>query len=131
MLRALTRPRFRETGAPSLALLIAVTMTGTMAMHIVVPAMPAAARSLAVSPALMVLYSVGVGLTSPNAVGGLMNAAPGAVGTASSLYGFCQMLFGALVTVAVAGWHSPSALPVAVILLIASLVARLAVRRSE
>ena len=77
----------------------------------------------------MVLYSAGVGLMSPNAVTGLMNAAPGAVGTASSLYGFCQMSFGALVTFLVALGPHASALPVALILLGAGTVAQLALHR--
>ena len=77
----------------------------------------------------MIVYSVGVGLMSPNAVSGLMNAAPGAVGTASSLYGFCQMSFGALVTFVVAVWQDGTALPVAAILVIAATTAQLALHR--
>lgn len=55
-----------ETGraAPSLALLIAVTMTGTVALHIFIPALPAAARDLGTTPAAIqltiTLYLIGL-----------------------------------------------------------------------
>jgi len=78
----------------------------------------------------MVLYSVGMGLMSPNAVTGLMNAAPRAIGSASSLYGFAQMSFGALVTLIVAVWHDGSALPVAVILVISAAAGQLALHKA-
>jgi DHA1 family bicyclomycin/chloramphenicol resistance-like MFS transporter len=78
----------------------------------------------------MVLYSVGMGLMSPNAVTGLMNAAPRAIGSASSLYGFAQMSFGACVTLIVAVWHDGSVLPVAVILVTAAAAGQLALLRA-
>src|ERR1700731_4498007 len=63
MIEVLARPLLRNRTVPSLGLLIAVTMTGTMAMHIFVPAMPAAA-DLGASPSLiqstMTLYIVGL-----------------------------------------------------------------------
>src|ERR1700680_1602236 len=63
MIDILARPLLRGRAAPSLGLLIAVTMTGTMAMHIFVPAMPAAAVDLGASPSLIqstiTLYIVG------------------------------------------------------------------------
>ena len=77
----------------------------------------------------MVLYSVGMGLMSPNAVTGLMNAAPRAIGSASSLYGFAQMSFGALVTLIVAVWHDDSALPVAIVLVTAAAAGQLALHK--
>ncbi|MBV8889484.1 MAG: multidrug effflux MFS transporter [Alphaproteobacteria bacterium] len=77
----------------------------------------------------MLVYSVGIGLMSPNAVTGLMNAAPRTVGMASSLYGFFQMSFGALVTLIVALWHDGSALPVAATMVSAAVVAQLALHR--
>jgi DHA1 family bicyclomycin/chloramphenicol resistance-like MFS transporter len=77
----------------------------------------------------MVLYSVGMGLMSPNAVTGLMNAAPRAIGSASSLYGFAQMSFGAFVTLIVAVWHDGSALPVAVVLVTAAAAGQLALHK--
>ncbi|KMO40209.1 multidrug transporter CflA [Methylobacterium variabile] len=77
----------------------------------------------------LVLYAVGIGLLGPNAVAGLMNVDPHAAGSASSLYGFMQMAFGALFTLAVASWHDGSAMPVAATLLSAALVAAFALRR--
>ncbi len=78
----------------------------------------------------LVVYAVGVGLVGPNAVAGLMNVDPHAAGAASSLYGFMQMAFGALFTLAVASWHDASATPVAVTLLAAALTAAAALRRA-
>jgi len=75
-------------------------------------------------------YAVGVGLLSPNAVAGLMNVDPHAAGSASSLYGFTQMTFGALFTVAASAWPATSATPVALALLAAGLIAALALRRA-
>lgn len=77
----------------------------------------------------LVLYAVGVGLLGPNAVAGLMNVDPHAAGSASSLYGFMQMAFGAGFTLVVASWHAASATPVAVTLLGAAVMAALALRR--
>jgi DHA1 family bicyclomycin/chloramphenicol resistance-like MFS transporter len=77
----------------------------------------------------LMIYAVGIGIAGPNAVAGLMNVDPRAAGFASSLYGFSQMAFGAVFTLAVALWHSASALPVAVTLLVASGVAMLALNR--
>jgi DHA1 family bicyclomycin/chloramphenicol resistance-like MFS transporter len=78
----------------------------------------------------MVLYAIGMGLMSPNAVTGLMNAAPQAIGSASSLYGFAQMSFGALVTLIVAVWHDGSALPVAIILTTSAAAGQLALHKA-
>jgi len=78
----------------------------------------------------MVLLSVGMGLMSPNAVTGLMNAAPRAIGSASSLYGFAQMSFGALVTLIVAVWHDDSAPPVAIELVTAAAAGQLALHKA-
>ncbi|TXN42783.1 multidrug effflux MFS transporter [Methylobacterium sp. WL7] len=75
-------------------------------------------------------YAVGVGLLSPNAVAGLMNVDPHAAGSASSLYGFTQMTFGALFTAAASAWPATSATPVALALLTAGLIAALALRRA-
>jgi len=78
----------------------------------------------------LIVYAVGVGLVGPNAVAGLMNVDPRAAGAASSLYGFTQMAFGAVFTVAVGLWHQGSATPVAATLLGAATVAGLALRRA-
>lgn len=75
-------------------------------------------------------YAVGVGLLSPNAVAGLMNVDPHAAGSASSLYGFTQMTFGALFTAAATAWPTTTAAPVALALLAAGLIAALALRRA-
>ncbi len=75
-------------------------------------------------------YAVGVGLLSPNAVAGLMNVDPHAAGSASSLYGFTQMTFGALFTAAATAWPATSAAPVALTLLAAGLIAGLSLRRA-
>ena len=75
-------------------------------------------------------YAVGVGLLSPNAVAGLMNVDPHAAGSASSLYGFTQMTFGAIFTAAASAWPATSATPVALALLAAGLIAALALRRA-
>lgn len=87
------------------------------------------ALSVATIVAPMILYSVGMGLTSPNAVAGLMNAVPRAVGAGSSFYGFTQMAFGALFTAIVAFWHDGSALPVACTLLFGAALAQIALLR--
>ena len=78
----------------------------------------------------LIVYAVGVGLVGPNAVAGLMNVDPRAAGAASSLYGFTQMTFGAVFTVAVGLWHQSSATPVAATLLGAATVAGIALRRA-
>jgi DHA1 family bicyclomycin/chloramphenicol resistance-like MFS transporter len=77
----------------------------------------------------LVIYSVGIGVASPNAVAGLMNVDPDAAGSASSLYGFSQMAFGAGFTLIVSLWHSASATPVAATLILASVLAALALQR--
>lgn len=75
------------------------------------------------------VYAVGVGVLGPNTVAGLMNVHPEAAGSASSLYGFCAMSFGAAFTLPVAILHTGSALPVAATLIFASLLAGLALQR--
>lgn len=54
MASILQRP-LREGVPASLALLVAVTMTGTVALHILIPALPAVARDLGASPATVQL----------------------------------------------------------------------------
>ncbi len=56
---------------------------------------------LAAMMTLLVLYAIGIGVVSPNALAGLMNTHPERAGAASSLYGFMQMAFGAGFTWAV------------------------------
>lgn len=74
-------------------------------------------------------YAIGVGIMGPNAVAGLMNVDPDAAGSASSLYGFVAMGFGALVTVPVAIFHDAGPLPMALTLLFASGLAAWALHR--
>jgi DHA1 family bicyclomycin/chloramphenicol resistance-like MFS transporter len=71
----------------------------------------------------MLVFAIGAGLTSPNAVSGVMSADPTALGAASSLYGFIQMSVGALFTFVVALWHDGSALPVASVMLAGGIIA--------
>jgi MFS transporter, DHA1 family, multidrug resistance protein len=77
----------------------------------------------------MLIFSLGMGIAAPNAVAGLMNAAPNAIGAASSFYGFGQMSFGALATMVVALWNDGSALPVASVLVAAATMALVALRK--
>ncbi len=74
-------------------------------------------------------YAIGVGIMGPNAVAGLMNVDPAAAGSASSLYGFVAMGFGAAFTVPVAIFHDAGALPMALTLLVASSLAAVALHR--
>jgi MFS transporter, DHA1 family, multidrug resistance protein len=77
----------------------------------------------------LVVYAIGLGLLSPNAAAGLMSVDPDAAGSASSLYGFTQMAFGAAFTLPVALWHTGNALPVALTLLAASGLAACSLHR--
>jgi len=70
----------------------------------------------------MVLFAVGTGLVSPNAVSGAISADPKAIGAASGLYGFVQMSFAALCTGIVGFWHTGTAFPVATVLVVSTLV---------
>ncbi|NNM74926.1 multidrug effflux MFS transporter [Enterovirga aerilata] len=74
-------------------------------------------------------YAIGVGIMGPNAVAGLMNVDPDAAGSASSLYGFIAMGFGALYTIPVAVFHGAGALPMALTLLFAASLAAFALHR--
>lgn len=75
------------------------------------------------------LYAVGVGISGPNIVTGAMSVDPAASGSASGLYGFCQMTAGALCTLAVGLWHDGTALPLVVVLVAASLTSAFALSR--
>jgi DHA1 family bicyclomycin/chloramphenicol resistance-like MFS transporter len=85
--------------------------------------------SVATVIAPMLIFSLGMGIAAPNAVAGLMNAAPNAIGAASSFYGFGQMSFGALATMVVALWNDGSALPVASVLVAAATLALVALHK--
>jgi MFS transporter, DHA1 family, multidrug resistance protein len=67
--------------------------------------------------AAITLFTAGSGMASPFAIAGSVSANPQAIGAASGLYGFFQMGYGMLCTIAVESWHPGSVFPVAVILL--------------
>lgn len=79
---------------------------------------------------LMVIYAVGVGIVSPNTLAGLMNTHPERAGSASSLYGFLQMIFGAIFTLVVSFNYISPEMPLAMVLLLASTAAALSLRRA-
>ena len=80
------------------------------------------------------LFMVGAGMASPFALAGSISANPQAIGAASGLYGFIQMGYGMLCTIAVEIWNPGSVMPVAVVLLCSALAAQvvlaLAARRA-
>jgi len=70
----------------------------------------------------MTVYGFGCGIASPFATTGAVSVDPSRIGAAAGLYGFIQMLFGAVCTGAVGLWHADSALPVATVLLTACIL---------
>ncbi len=78
----------------------------------------------------MVVFSVGVGATSPIALSSAISTEPQMIGAASGLYGFFQMAFGALCTVAVGLVPGDPALAASAVLLAASLAGQLAFSRA-
>jgi DHA1 family bicyclomycin/chloramphenicol resistance-like MFS transporter len=62
------------------------------------------------------LFMMGAGMASPFALAGSVSVNPRAIGAASGLYGFFQMGYGMLCTVAVEVWHPGAVYPVAVIM---------------
>jgi DHA1 family bicyclomycin/chloramphenicol resistance-like MFS transporter len=64
----------------------------------------------------VVLFMVGAGMASPFALSGAVSVNPHAIGAASGLYGFTQMAYGALCTIAVEVWRPGSVFTVAVVL---------------
>lgn len=67
------------------------------------------------------LFMVGAGMASPFALAGSVSVNPRTIGAASGLYGFFQMGYGMLCTVAVELWHPGAVWPVAVIMLLSVL----------
>jgi DHA1 family bicyclomycin/chloramphenicol resistance-like MFS transporter len=63
------------------------------------------------------LFMVGAGMASPFALAGSVSVNPQAIGAASGLYGFFQMGYGMLCTIAVETWSPGSIYPVATVLL--------------
>jgi len=78
----------------------------------------------------MLVYSFGVGATSPIALASAIGTQPQMIGAASGLYGFVQMGFGALCTILVSFWPASPALAAAAILLAATLAGQLAFSRA-
>jgi len=64
----------------------------------------------------MIVYMAGVGLTMPQSMAGALTPFPERAGAASSLLGFVQMTFGALVGIGVGQTlsHGPWALAIAI-----------------
>ena len=77
----------------------------------------------------MLLYALGTGIGGPNMVAGAMGVDPEAAGSASGLYGFSQMAIGALATLAVGLWHDGTAIPLAFVLIGASVTAGIMLQR--
>jgi len=81
----------------------------------------------------VVVFMIGAGMASPFALSGAVSVNPHLIGAASGLYGFTQMAYGALCTVAVEIWRPGSVFTVAVVLLASALLGQaalsLAVRR--
>jgi MFS transporter, DHA1 family, multidrug resistance protein len=71
------------------------------------------------------LFMVGAGMASPFALAGSVSVNPRTIGAASGLYGFFQMGYGMLCTVAVELWHPGAVYPVALIMLGSVLVGQI------
>lgn len=69
----------------------------------------------------MLIFTAGGGTASPLALSGAISALPGAIGAASGLYGFLQMGFGAVCTLAISLFPRDPALTAAVVMLAASI----------
>ena len=67
------------------------------------------------------LFMIGAGMASPFALAGSVSVNPRTIGAASGMYGFFQMGYGMLCTVAVELWHPGAVYPVAVIMLVSAL----------
>ena len=82
--------------------------------------------SVATVVAPVSLFMVGAGMASPFALAGSVSVNPHAIGAASGMYGFIQMGYGMLCTVAVETWHPGSVYPVATVLLGSALLGQTA-----
>ncbi len=82
-----------------------------------------------VGPVMLVAAAAGCG--SPMAISGAVNADPAAIGAASGLFGFMQMVFGALCTLVVSVLPADSALPLAVVLLLSALAGQWAFAHAD
>lgn len=77
--------------------------------------------------ALLLVFNVGAGMTSPAALTRTLSVHPDLVGSAAGLYGAIQMVVGALCTAAVGLGHDP-ALAMATVLVVASTLSQLGFR---
>jgi DHA1 family bicyclomycin/chloramphenicol resistance-like MFS transporter len=64
-------------------------------------------------------------MASPFALAGSVSVNPRAIGSASGMYGFFQMGYGMLCTVAVEVWHPGAVWPVALIMLLSVLAGQI------
>jgi len=94
------------------ALFFAVAITGHLSVATILGA--------------MIVYSVGVGAASPMALASALSTQPTMIGAASGLYGFVQMGFGALCTVAVSVWPEHPALTASSVLIAATVLGQFA-----
>ncbi|ARU05155.1 Bcr/CflA family drug resistance efflux transporter [Comamonas serinivorans] len=85
-------------GANLLCLLLSAVLLGLTAADQV---------HLAALIALMLVFNIGIGLTSPAALSQALNAEPELVGTAAGVYGCLQMALGALATLLVSLGSNP------------------------
>ena len=70
----------------------------------------------------MLVFTTGAGIVGPIALSSAIGVLPGMIGAAAGLYGFGQMGFGALTTVAVGFWHDNPARAASLMLLGAALL---------
>ena len=75
--------------------------------------------------AAVTLFMIGAGMASPFALAGSVSVNPRAIGAASGLYGFFQMGYGMVCTLAVETWHPGAVYPVAVIMLVSALAGQI------
>jgi DHA1 family bicyclomycin/chloramphenicol resistance-like MFS transporter len=71
------------------------------------------------------LFMIGAGMASPFALAGSVSVNPRTIGAASGMYGFFQMGYGMLCTVAVEVWHPGAVYPVALIMLVSVMVGQI------
>jgi DHA1 family bicyclomycin/chloramphenicol resistance-like MFS transporter len=72
--------------------------------------------------AAVTVFMIGAGMASPFALTGSVSVNPRTIGAASGLYGFFQMGYGMLCTVAVELWHPGAVCPVAAIMAVSVVV---------
>lgn len=97
----------------SAVLLLAVLLSGSLQWWLVL--------------ALLLVFNVGAGMTSPAALTRTLSVHPELVGSAAGLYGAIQMVVGALCTAAVGLGHDP-ALAMSTVLVVASIISQVAFR---